>query len=399
LILSSVLLTNGLTSPLLVWFALQPLLALYFSGYKSSIVWFFVIVIEIAFVGIISNFDFIYRETMLEKYYQLVYISSIIGFIGILFFTVQINEESRKKYQNQLLELNNKLIQSNEELNIQTEEITAQRDMLYEMTTEMERNQKEIIQMNLDLEKKVAQRTKELSDAYNELDTFIYRSAHDIKGPVTTISGLVYVALMDVKEEKSVMYLNKIKDQTKKTLDLLTRITSISEFKNKPANHQLIDFNIIELRINKYLAEEEEVEFVDVKINLPDKSTIFYSDQKYIELIILNLLDNGIKFRDSFKNKKPYVILDVNVKDEYLTIRVEDNGIGIHDNLLPLIYNMFFKGTDRSKGSGLGLYIVRLIVEKLGGQISLENHEKNKTVFLVKIPQLLPLPEIKLALT
>lgn len=396
LIIIAIMATNGLNSPLLIWAVIQPLLALFFINYKTSVLWFGLMLIEFATVGFLGYKNITINDHYTHEFDQILYISSIIGFAVILFFTGKMNENRRLETEQKLKEINNELLQKNEELNIQTEEITTQRDMLFEMTQEMENSQIAIMELNFELEQKIQNRTQELSEALKELDNFIYRSAHDIKGPVTTVSGLIYVALMEVTDEKAVMYLNKIKDQTKKTLDLLSRITGISEFKKREPLSQLIDFKLINLRIQKYLAEEEESAYVHLTINIPDNKTIYYSDQRYVELVILNLLDNAIKFRDSFKNTRPYVKLDIRVEENILLISVEDNGIGISEKIREIIFNMFFKGTDKSKGSGLGLYIVKLIIDRLGGELFLDNYSKGKTTFLVKLPELLPQVEIEI---
>ncbi len=381
-------LSGGIHSPLIIWMISPPIIALLTLNRFSSYIWAF---ISVSQIGILIYLDWlnIYVSTSYNSHYDsFFYFSSFLGVMVVLFIISLFFENSFEKSQKSVEELNKELLIKNEELNIQTEEIVSQRDMLYDMTREMELHQGEVVELNEQLEERISSRTNELFNAMEELDTFIYRSAHDIKGPLATISGLCYVAMFDVKDEKSASYLAKIQIQTQKTIQLLQRISGISELKKTEPTASSIDFKLIQLKLSRYLQEEEDSQLLKIKINLPDNEIEFWSDQNLIESALIDLLDNAVKFRDSFKNEDPYVNLDINIESEQLTMRIEDNGLGIHETIKPFLFDMFFKGSDKSKGSGLGLFIVKLTAEKLNGTVLLDSSRKGKTIFTVIIPQL-----------
>jgi signal transduction histidine kinase len=100
-----------------------------------------------------------------------------------------------------------------------------------------------------------------------------------------------------------------------------------------------------------------------------------------------NLLSNAIKFSDRHKNK-PYVKVSVLPGETEAKIVVSDNGVGIQEKYLGDIFKMFYRGNDTGTGTGLGLYIVKEVVEKLGGTISVESYPGTGSSFLVTVPNL-----------
>lgn len=390
LVFSFIIHSDGLKSPVVPWLLLPPVTALLVHNIISANVWLIISLLQLGYFSWMAVTNTESLHTLPAHLHDPMLMVSNVTLIAAVFMTIKLFDKAKKLAESSLHKANQELKFKNEELNIQTEEISSQRDMLYSMTQDMEKQQSEIIELNLQLEDKIAARTQELEKALHELDTFVYRSAHDIKGPIATISGLAYVALMEAKEEKSISYLNKIKEQTKKTVDLLGRIMSVSELKKLNPTPYRLDFKLIKLKVDKYLAEEEDAPFVNIQMVLPEEDTIFYSDQKCIELVVINLLSNSIQFRDSFKSEHPYAILEVSVINYELIIRMQDNGIGIPDKIKDNIFNMFYKGSDKSKGSGLGLFMIKLVVEKLNGTVTIESNPKTSTTFEVRIPTLLP---------
>ncbi len=99
--------------------------------------------------------------------------------------------------------------------------------------------------------------------------------------------------------------------------------------------------------------------------------------------MLSNLISNAIKYRDVSKAEN-YIKIRFNKNGKATIIEVEDNGIGIPEEYHQKIFDMFFRGTTRSEGSGLGLFIVKDIVEKLKGEITL--HSEGSTKFTVLLP-------------
>jgi signal transduction histidine kinase len=114
---------------------------------------------------------------------------------------------------------------------------------------------------------------------------------------------------------------------------------------------------------------------------------VFFSDEYRLSVVLENLLSNAIKYCDSEK-ENPFLHISIVVNDLEAEIKFQDNGIGIDGVLLNKIFNMFFRGTERSDGAGLGLYIVKETIEKLRGKITVSSTVHKGTDFKVLIPNL-----------
>lgn len=228
---------------------------------------------------------------------------------------------------------------------------------------------------------------QELVFKSNELDTFIYRASHDLRGPVASLMGLYNVVQTEFKQDnhameyfehyhKSVLRLNKI-------LHNLIDLTKIKEKEIEPSEVDVKDIISECLSSVSNVINFEKVHFkiknsVDFKI-LTDASTI--------KTIIFHLLENAVNFMQ-IDNEQSFVKLTVKYESNFLVIEVADNGQGIKKELQSEVFNMFYRANERSTGSGLGLYIVRYAVEKLNGSIQLKSKELSGTKISVYIPYL-----------
>jgi signal transduction histidine kinase len=225
----------------------------------------------------------------------------------------------------------------------------------------------------------------DLKEAVNELETFIYKSSHDMRSPIASILGLINVANSDVKNlETAQYYFTKIKQQANRLDNILRSLLETTRIQHGDKIIHLIDFN--ELIDNILESIDYMKGFDEVKITKNISSTQkFYSDKSMLISLFQNLIDNAVKYKKE------------NIKDSFLKIAVidenngvkitfADNGIGIPDNLQKNIYNMFFRATSASSGSGLGLYTVKHCVKKLDGHISHESKEHVGTTFSVYLP-------------
>jgi signal transduction histidine kinase len=123
------------------------------------------------------------------------------------------------------------------------------------------------------------------------------------------------------------------------------------------------------------------------KIISIDETFPLFSDAIRLSIIFNNLISNSIKYRHPRKEKS-FFSVSIKVYSEKAVITVEDNGIGIGEKYLDKIFNMFFRATEKSEGSGLGLYIVKEALDKLKGCIKVESIINNGTKFIIEIPNL-----------
>ena len=122
-----------------------------------------------------------------------------------------------------------------------------------------------------------------------------------------------------------------------------------------------------------------------VKVSVTIAGESFYSDQWRMNEIFRNLISNSIKYIDSTKDQS-FVKIDVNVSASCAKITIQDNGIGISKSNQTKVFDMFYRATETSEGSGIGLYIVKNALNKLGGQIKVSSEENKGTKFEINIP-------------
>jgi hypothetical protein len=114
----------------------------------------------------------------------------------------------------------------------------------------------------------------------------------------------------------------------------------------------------------------------------------FFSDQYRLSLILNNLISNAIKYSDSSKETS-FIHITIKLLPDKVYLTFRDNGIGIEADYIKKVFNMFFRATEKNEGAGLGLYIVKEAVEKLGGSIDLESQTGKGTVFKIQLPNLI----------
>jgi signal transduction histidine kinase len=172
-------------------------------------------------------------------------------------------------------------------------------------------------------------------------------------------------------------------DETAHTLDrMLVKLQSISDV----GTQQLVykEVFITEL-INDILDSfRDEIQHKNMKvstqINLSDS---FYSYPAMVKIVLGNLIENAIQFHSP---DNPVMSITVHQEENRVVLKVADNGQGIEAEMKDKIFEMYFRGSDRSKGNGLGLYIAKKAVEKLGGTITVESAVYMGTTFTVTLP-------------
>ena len=243
---------------------------------------------------------------------------------------------------------------------------------------------------NIELDKKVAEKTADLevandslSKVNEELDNFIYKTSHDIRGPLASLKGICNVALMDVKDPVAVSYLEKLDITAENLNTILTRLLIINQINNSSVKPEPINFDFI----------IEEVMLLEKKRGLPPRLKVkkyiqegveFYCDKEFIRIILENLIDNAIKFYNDSDRVEPFVEVRIEEENREMKIRVIDNGIGISEAKPDKIFQMFSRASERSSTGGIGLYITKTACEKIGGQVGLRTTPEGYTEFYVK---------------
>lgn len=284
------------------------------------------------------------------------------------------NEEIQAQSE-ELVEANSSLSKLNFDLLEKQEEIEAQSEELREAN-------ETISEINRGLENVISKRTQQLKEAYKELDTFFYRSSHDFRRPLTTFLGLAEVAKVTVKDTNALELFEKVKETATNLDKMLFKLQSISDLGSQQLVYKEIFFK--EIFNGIYDSFRDEIMRGSMKIacdvSLRDP---FYSYPAMIRIIIENLLENTIHFR---RKEGAQVVVSIYQRDRHVIIEVADNGQGIDSQYFGQIFDMYFRGNERSKGNGLGLYIVKKAVEKLNGTVSVTSEMGAGSVFKVFLP-------------
>jgi signal transduction histidine kinase len=115
------------------------------------------------------------------------------------------------------------------------------------------------------------------------------------------------------------------------------------------------------------------------------RSAEFWSDAFRIDIILKNFISNAIKYMNLVQEEN-FVQFNISITQKEGIIQISDNGLGIDKQYQPKIFDMFFRATEKSDGSGLGLYIVKQAIETLGGNISVESKPGKGTIFRILLP-------------
>ena len=224
---------------------------------------------------------------------------------------------------------------------------------------------------------------QKLQEKMQELNTFTYKASHDLRAPLTSMLGLVNIAAQEAAPGNMTGYLNLIRDSALKMDELLKELTSVATISQGEINATAIDFSAL---VKETLASIRFLPgFSEVDIHVDIRNTrIYCTDRRLLHSILANLFSNAIKYRNPAHPSR----LHVTVEDDAKGVRIDvtDNGIGIPEKFQHKVFDMFFRATELSSGSGLGLYIVKTGVGKLQGKIVMSSEENSGTTFTILLP-------------
>jgi PAS domain S-box-containing protein len=224
---------------------------------------------------------------------------------------------------------------------------------------------------------------EELKIRNTELDNFVYKVSHDLRAPLSSILGLVNLAHMPGNDDNPDAYMKLIGQKVEQLDHFIADVLSHSKNLKQDITIDRVDLReIVESTFTdlSYLRGAGDIKR-EITVEGPD----FYSDRWRLAEIFRNLISNAIKYR-RMDIEVPTVRVKVKVTRSHADISFSDNGIGIEPDKLLNIFDMFYRASTQSEGSGLGLYIVKNAVEKLAGQIDVFSHPLQGTEFKMILP-------------
>ncbi|NJN28726.1 MAG: GHKL domain-containing protein [Cyclobacteriaceae bacterium] len=326
-----------------------------------------------------------------------------------------INEVDKRtaeiKKQNEALDATNYLLDEKvKEIETQNEEISAQLDdilvkndfiasqnkeineknvLLSKAYQEREEANSRLRELNANLEHLVEERTNNLSNTLmrlektsNELNTFLYRSSHDLKGPLSTLVGLSMLVKKEFENQAMIHYSDMVEGTSRVMMRNLKKLQQVHMIFNKTLSPEEIQFDSIKKSLLNFLNETDKKGLVKKEIVLENPADEpLVCDREILQIILENIAENAVFY---CCKTSPYVKILLKIDEKSLSITIEDNGLGISSAEKDRIFGMFFRGKENSKGAGLGLYIAKSAVDKLKGEIFFQSANE-KTIFEVKL--------------
>jgi len=214
-----------------------------------------------------------------------------------------------------------------------------------------------------------------------ELDSFLSNTSHDLRTPIASILGLTYLGKIELQEEKARSFMNMIEERIRKLDLVIGDILSLSRSKKVDLKVEQLDFpklldeTIADIRFNKGVSA--------IQLDYQEgQNDTFKSDYNQIKIILNNLMSNAVKYHN-LDQPNPYIRVTFKRSRSEVEISIEDNGQGIAMENIPKIFDMFYRASPTTDGTGLGLYIVQEALTKINGVITVESELGKGSTFKV----------------
>jgi signal transduction histidine kinase len=206
---------------------------------------------------------------------------------------------------------------------------------------------------------------KVLNEKIQEMDTFLYRSSHDFRRPLTTFMGLYQLAKLQISDPITIELFTQVNNTAIVMDKMLHKLMQLHEINREDLSLEMTDIQELLNRINAHfnsILREKNIKFIT---NINSHSTLINSYPTILEILLENLVENAIHFSLP-RNGESFVEVVVNLEaNNMFSFKIIDNGCGIEKEVIPQIFDMYYRGNESSQGNGLGLYVVSKAIQKL----------------------------------
>jgi signal transduction histidine kinase len=230
----------------------------------------------------------------------------------------------------------------------------------------------------------VLRKNEELKKINAELDNFVYRVSHDLRSPLLAIKGIFSLIFSGNSiDEETEEYLRLADSSVNRLDDTIQEILEYS--RNSRLAVKLEEFDVADIVKGiyedlKFSAEKD----VDFRMDI-EGSSIVYSDMARLKVLFKNLIGNSFKYRNK-KIDNAFIHFEMKHVDQNIIFKVIDNGEGISEHSLGKVFDMFYRGTTSSVGTGLGLYICKEVLTNLNGKIEVDSKLGQGTTMSITLP-------------
>jgi len=228
-------------------------------------------------------------------------------------------------------------------------------------------------------EESVRSQNAELNKINTDLDNFIYTASHDLKAPISNVEGLINTLFSEIELSDNVAHLKdmiyKSIDKFRTTIKDLTEVSKVQ--KETGEDVELINFTDLMVETNDTIHDLIKKTGAVITTNFEAPQLLF--SKKNLRSILYNLASNAVKY--SSPERTPLITITTKSEGDFVLLIVKDNGLGIKASNKDKIFTMFKRFHDHVEGSGIGLYIVKRIVENSGGKLEVESEEGQGSEF------------------
>lgn len=259
--------------------------------------------------------------------------------------------------------------------------------MLYVSATVMGRVMSDVRDAREDLQRRNEEleiTNRLLKHTNEELDRFVYSVSHDLSAPLKSVKGLI--SLSHYEPDGSLRgYLDKINLSVSRLEKFIIDILDYSRNNRQELRPEKLDVSLLVKEVLENLSYVEN--FQKIKIDTKGlKDNSIFTDATRLRIILNNLIGNAIKYHKTNGSLVPFISISSQLDNDAIRIEVKDNGEGMSQDVQSRIFEMFYRGSTNSEGSGLGLYIAKESAEKIRGKLTVESEEGSGTTFTLTLP-------------
>jgi signal transduction histidine kinase len=239
--------------------------------------------------------------------------------------------------------------------------------------TELKKSEDQLKAQNIELEK-----------VNHELDQFVYSASHNLRAPLLSVKGLL--GLIEDEEMEAPARQRFINEIYKSIQRLDSTIKDIIDYSKNARLEMLPTLIDVEQLVRNTHEDLKFYEGTTVTLELVNQqASAFYSDERRLKSIVHNIMSNSVKYSDTSKDTCR-LLVEIDIDRHWCKLVFTDNGKGISTENQHRVFDMFYRGTTERSGSGLGLYIVKEMTERIGGSIELQSELGKGTTLKLMLP-------------
>jgi len=243
-----------------------------------------------------------------------------------------------------------------------------------------------IVDISAQINNEHSLREKELllEKVAGELDRFVYRASHDLRSPISTMKGLMSLVRMDSEIFAQEHFLSLLDESLERLDAFISKLVEFSRNSNESIMIEPVEISNIIKSILDDQQKHANWPRVNLECSLPESFTV-YSDFNKLYTVLSHVIKNSLDYCDL--NKYSFLLsIKGHIQRDMVTIEIIDNGIGIDKKFMPMVFQMFFRASVLSKGSGLGLFLAREAINRLGGNITITSEMNVGTLVAIQFP-------------